>query len=118
MTEDLLDHWLRIIKPLFPANAWFVGRLSKGDHVIEIDWRLGDDPHQPSKRSRKIEIIIREETVDGYLDLKKTDRELSDLKMKEWISEQYKNFDPDHEAQSSRSISTEKWRISKDILSP
>jgi hypothetical protein len=116
MTEDLLDYWLRIIRPLFPTNAWIASRLSEGDHVIEIDWRLENDPHQPSKRSRKIQITIQEEAIDDYLDKNKGERELSDIKMKKWISERYNQFDPDHDAHTSRSVSTDKWRISRDVL--
>jgi hypothetical protein len=117
MTEDLLDYWLRIIRPLFPTNAWIASRLSEGDHVIEIDWRLENDPHQPSKRSRKIQITIQEEAIDDYLDKNKGERELSDIKMKKCISERYNQFDPDHDAHTSRSVSTDKWRISRDVLS-
>jgi len=118
MTEDLLDYWLRIITPLFPTNAWIVSRLSDGDHLIQIDWRLGNDPHQPNKRSRKIEITIQEEAIDDYLDKNKADRELSDITMKKWISERYNHFDPDHDAHVSKSVSLDKWRISRDVLSP
>jgi len=118
MTEDLLDYWLRIIRPLFPTNAWIASHLSEGDHVIDIDWRLENDPHQPSKRSRKIQIIIQEEAVDDYLDKNKAERELSDIKMKKWILERYNQFNPDHDARISRSVSTDKWRVSRDVLSP
>lgn len=117
MTEDLLDYWLRIIRPLFPTNAWIASRLSEGDHVIEIDWRLENDPHQPSKRSRKIQIVIQEDAIDDYLDKNKAERELSDIKMKKWISERYNDFNPDHDAHTSRSVSMDKWRISRNELS-
>jgi hypothetical protein len=116
MTEDLLDNWLRIITPLFPMNAWIVSRFSDSGHFIQIDWRLENDPHQPDKRSRKIQIIILEEAIDNYLDKNKAERQLSDIKMKKWISERYNNFNPDHDAHTSRSISTDKWRISRDVL--
>ena len=118
MTEDLLDYWLRIIRPLFPTNAWIASSLSEGDHLIQIDWRLENDPHQPGKRSRKIQIIIKEEAIDDYLDNNKAERELSDIKMIKWISDQYNHFSPGHDANSSRTISTDKWRISRDVLSP
>jgi hypothetical protein len=117
MTEDLLDYWIRIITPFFPRNAWVASRHSEGDHVIAIDWRLENDPHQPNKRSRKIQIIIQEETIDDYLDKNKAERELSDIKIKQWISERYNHFNPDHDARTSRSVSTDKWRISRDVLS-
>jgi hypothetical protein len=117
MTEDLLDYWLRIIKPLFPANAWVASSLSSGGHLIHIDWKLKNDPHQRNKRSRKIEIIIKEEVIDDYLTKNKDERELSDIKMKKWISERYNNFSLDQDANTSNSASPDKWRISKDVLS-
>jgi len=116
MNEDLLDYWLRIITPLFPSNAWITARLSDGDHVILIDWRLENDPRQPNKRSRRIQIIIQEKAIDDYLDKNKAGRESSDIHMKKWISERYDQFDPDHDACSSRSVSTDTWRISVDVL--
>ena len=117
MTEDLLDYWLRIIKPLFPTNAWVASHLSGGDHLIQIDWRLENDPSQPNKRSRKIEIIIKEEAIDDYLNKNKNERALSDIKMKQWISEQYNHFNLDHDAHTSNPVSPDKWRISKGVLS-
>jgi hypothetical protein len=118
MTEDLLDHWLRIIKPLLPTNAWVAPRLSGGDYIVTIDWKLENNPLQPNKRSRKIELIIKEEVIDDYLDKSKDGRALSDIKMKQWISERYHHFTFDHDVTASNnSISPDKWRISKDALS-
>lgn len=117
MTEDLLDYWLRIITPLFPANAWIVSRLSHGNYEIQIDWRLENKQHHPHKRSRKILIVIREDAIDDYLNKNKAERELSDIKMGKWISERYTHFDADHDAKSSKYVSADKWSISKDVLS-
>jgi len=117
MTEDLLDHWIRIIKPLSPTNAWIASHLSGGDYLIQIDWKLDNDPHQPNKRSRKIEIIIKEKAIDDYLNKNTAERTLSDIKMKQWISERYNHFNLDHDANTSNSVSPDKWRISSDVLS-
>ncbi len=117
MNEDLLDYWIRIIKPLLPANAWVASRLSGGDYIILIDWKLVSDPCQPGKRSRKIEIMIKEDVIDDYLDKNKDERTLSDLKMKQWISEQYQHFTAYQDANPVYLISPEKWRVSKDVLS-
>ena len=118
MTEDLLDYWLRMIKPFFPPNAWVASRLVGGDHLLQIDWNLETDLHKQNRRSRKIEIIIKEEVIDNYLDMNKNERALQDGKMKEWISARYRDFYLDEEAQTSHSTSPVKWRISKDVLSP
>jgi len=117
MNEDLLDYWLRIIKPFLPTNTWVASRLSGGDYIIEIDWKLANDPHQQNKRSRKIEITIKEEVIDDYLNKNEDGRALSDIKMKQWISEQYNHFTFDSDSNTSRSTHPDKWRISKDVLS-
>ncbi len=116
MTEDLLDYWLRLITPIFPTNAWIVSNVSGGNHSIQIDWKLENDPHQPNKRSRKIQITISEKAIDHYLDMNKTDRELSDTNLKKTILERYSHFNPDHDAQTSKSVATERWSISRDML--
>jgi len=116
MTEDLLDYWLRIIKPLLPTNAWVASRLSHGDYLIQIDWKIENDIHQSNKRSRKIEIIIKEAAIDDYLNKNKNERELSDIKMRQWISERYSNFNLDCDDNDSHYVSPDKWRISKDVL--
>jgi hypothetical protein len=117
MTEDLLDYWLRIITPLFPANAWISSRLSGSDYLIQIDWKLENDPHRQNKRSKKIEIIIKEEAIEDYLNKNKDERALSNIKMKQWIWERYNNFNIDQDAHISNSASPDKWRISRDVLS-
>ncbi len=116
MTEDLLDYWQRMIKPLFPANAWVASRLTGGDHLMQIDWNLENDQHKQSRRSRKIEIIIKEEVIDEYLDRNKDERALYDNKIKACISERYHDFCLDQEAHASNSGSPVKWRISKEML--
>lgn len=117
MTEDLLDYWLRMIKPLFPANAWFASSLSGGGHCIQIDWKLENDPHRQNMRSRKIEIIIKEEAIDDYLDQNMAGRALSDIKMKQWIAERYNHFILDQDTPASHSASPDRWRISRGMLS-
>ena len=116
MPEDLLDYWLRIITPIFPANVWIDSRFSNGGHFIQIDWRLENDQYETATRSRKIEITIPEETIDAYLDKNKAERELSDVRMKQWISEQYNLFKPDHDSGTSRFMSADKWIISIEVL--
>ena len=116
MTEDLLDYWLRLIRPIFPENAWIVSNLSEGNHLIQIDWNIEHVPHRANKRSRKIQITIPEKAIDHYLDKSKADRELSDTNLKNNISDRYRHFNPDHDAQTARSVATERWLISRDVL--
>jgi len=116
MTEDLLDYWVRMIKPFFPANAWIVARYAGDDHIIEIDWKLDDDQGRPNRRSRKIQITISEEAIDDYLDKDKKERELFEISLKKLIHERYSHFNAEQASQGSPSASTDKLRIAGDTL--
>jgi hypothetical protein len=116
MAEDLLDYWVRLIKTIFPANAWITSRFLNNDHLIQIDWKLDSDPKDPDKRSKKIEIIIKERVIENYLNKNKKERELSDILLKEFVCGRYNHFVSDNDIQTSQYASTEKWLISKDVL--
>jgi hypothetical protein len=116
MNEDLLDYLVRIITPLFPANSWIVASLSGGNHLIQIDWNLSNDLRQSNKRSRKIQIIISEEAVEGYLNHEKQDRALYDNRLKKLICERFGRFNPDHDASTNKYAPMERWLISKEAL--
>jgi hypothetical protein len=116
MTEDLLDYWVRLIKPLFPINAWIVSRLSDDDYLIQIDWNLENEPRRPNKRSKKIQITISADAIENYLDKNKKDREVSDGTLKKLILERYNHVSPDRNTHATQAASTEKWLISRDVL--
>jgi len=116
MAEDLMDYWVRLIKPIFPTNAWIVSHFSDNDHIIQIDWNIDNDTKRSNKRSKKIQIIIKEDAIDQYLDKNKHDRELYGDTLKQFIGERYNHFNPDNDALTNRSVRTERWLVSKDIL--
>jgi hypothetical protein len=116
MTEDLMDYWVRLIKPIFPTNAWIVSQFSDNDHIIQIDWNIENDTKRSNKRSKKIQIVIKEDAIDQYLDKNKQDREIYGDALKQFIGERYNHFNPDNDAITNRSTRTEKWLVSKAIL--
>jgi hypothetical protein len=116
MAEDLMDYWVRLIKPIFPTNAWIVSQFSDNDHIIQIDWNIDNNTKRSNKRSKKIQIIIKEDAIDQYLDKNKQDRELYGDTLKQFIGERYNHFNPDNDALTNRSVRTERWLVSKDIL--
>ena len=116
MAEDLLDYWVRLIKTIFPANAWITSRFFNNDHLIQIDWKLKNDPKNPNKRSSKIEIIIKEGAIEGYLEKSKKDRELSDIMLKEFICERFNHFSSNNDIYAVQFVPKEKWLISTDVL--
>lgn len=116
MAEDLLDYWVRLIKTIFPANAWITSRFFNNDHLIQVDWKIDNDPNNPNKRSRKIEIVIKERTIENYLDKNKEDRELSDILLKKFIGERYSHLRSDNDLYPTPYAPKETWLISKDVL--
>ena len=116
MAEDLLDYWVRLIRTIFPANARINSRVSNNDHLIDIDWKLQNDSEYPAKTSKKIEMVIKERTIDDYLDKNKIDRELSDILLKNFIRERYNHFIFDYDVHSNQYASKVKWLISMDVL--
>ena len=116
MTEDLLDYWVRLIKPLFPANAWIVTRSSGDDHIIEIDWKLDDDPGQPNRRSRKIQITISDGAIEDYLDKNKKEREIFEIGLKKLIHERYNHPAPDEQVPRGNSSQADKLLIARNTL--
>lgn len=116
MNEDLLDYFVRMMRPLFPMNACIVSSISGGDYIIQIDWKLEDNLHDSNKRSRKVNIKIPENTIDDYLDHKKEQGELYDSRLKAIIYRWYNDFNPHHDAGSTRFIPIENWCISRGLL--
>ena len=116
MTEDLLDYWVKLITPIFPENAWIVSSYSAENHIIQIDWKLRNDPKQPSKRSKKIQITIKEDAIEDYLNKNKPEREQYGIRLKQLIGEWYNRFNPDNDSLTPRAVPTEKWLISRDVL--
>lgn len=116
MAEDLLDYWVRLIKAIFPANARIKSRFSNDDNLIQIDWKLQNDGESPPKGLKKIEIIIRERTIEDYLAKDRRGRESSDIILKEFIRERYDHFIFDTDMHTNQYASTAKWLISTDVL--
>jgi len=116
MAEDLLDYWVRLIKTIFPKNAWITSRFFNNDHLIKIDWKLENDPKSPNKRSKRIELKIKEDAIEDYLDKNKTDRELFDIMLKEFICARYNHSSFGNDVHTNQYAATEKWVISKDVF--
>lgn len=116
MTEDLLDYWVRLIKPFFPANAWIVARYAVDDHVIEIDWKLDSDPARPNRRSRKIQITISDGAIEDYLDRDRKDRDVFETRLKKLIHERFSHIDASMPAERNSSASADKLLIARETL--
>ena len=95
MTTPLIDHWKKLVKPLFPKQA-FVRGLGKKDLIIAIDWLMDCPEDPPSKRSRLIKIMIKEEIMKRYNELSAAQQKKVDEKIMEVIKENLETFNPSH----------------------
>lgn len=116
MNEDLLDYFVRMIRPLFPMNAFIVSGTSGDNYIIQIDWKLGSNLHQQNKHSRKIKIKISGNAVEEYIDHKDERGEVYDTRIKHLIQQWYNIFNPHHDACATRCTPTENCLISRDLL--
>ena len=116
MAEDLLDYWVSLLKNIFPANAWINSLFSNNDYLMQIDWKLQNDSKNPTKRSKRIVIIIKELAINDYLDKNEKDREASDIMLQTFICERYNQFISDNDIDTHQPASAEKWFISKDVM--
>lgn len=95
MSSQLLEHWKKVIKPLFPRQA-FVRGLEKEDWIIAIDWLMICPEDPPSKRSRLIKIIIKRDVVDRYTKMAVAQQQKVDDQFLELIKERLKSYEPMH----------------------
>ena len=112
MAGDLLDYWVKLIETIFPANAWIASRFYNDDYSIQVDWKLENDSKHPNRRSRKIEIIIKEGFIEDYLDENKNDRESSDAMLKNFVRERFNHFNLD-DASPIAHGPMERWLIAR-----
>ena len=90
MANQFIDQWIELIRPIFPSEARI--EVDEGnDIVLRIDWKLGNDPERPNKRSRLIRIVISRESIEDCRDFN-----TAGLKFKKIIEEKFDGFDPDH----------------------
>lgn len=95
MSTPILEHWKKLIKPLFPRQA-FIRGLSKSDFILAIDWLMDCPEDPPSKRSRLIKIIIHRDAADKYAKQSANDQKKLDDKFVALVKENLKSYEPHH----------------------
>lgn len=110
MKEQLEIQLMNIIRPLFPNEAEFHHRPLSDGLVFSIAWKLKNDPTRPNKRSRRIILIVSEETLEDYND---GNRDAIEKWITNFITENLRLFDPNHDTTYGQPEPEEQW-----ILSP
>jgi hypothetical protein len=95
--KKIKEHWISLIKTRTPQNAsFFLHELQ--DFCLDIDWKLGTDKSRPNKRSKKIRLIIPEETIEDYFNIVNDDHKTTfDQKLISFITATIDTFDPEHD---------------------
>jgi len=106
MPKAFVNEWVKLIRPLFPKNAR-IEIDAEDDVILRIDWKLGNDPARPHKRSRLIRVIIPGEAIDDCRDF-----EEAGSRVKRIFQDKLSDFHPDHNAPKCGSPPKEEWIIS------
>ena len=105
VTKSFLNEWVRLIRPLFPKGARI--EMDPGsDVVLRIDWKLGNDPARPHKRSRLIRVVISEDAITDC-----SDHKTAGAKFMKIIQDKLSVFDPDHKTPRCGTRPIEEWVV-------
>lgn len=116
MADDLEKHLLAIVEREFPRHAEFRVRRESGDICIYADWKLGNDPERPNKRSKKIKICVSQAAVEDYADGSDQNRKSADEKLRRVVAAQFKEFNPEHDVPAHGLVPIEQWTITTEML--
>lgn len=94
--KEIKEHWVDIIKDNFPKDSYqFLHQIDA--FCLDINWKLKSDPSRPNKRSKKLRLIISEETLEDYRDANDEVVNNYDQKLNKFIGDTMANFSPDHD---------------------
>jgi hypothetical protein len=116
MADDVGKHFLAIVEDEFPKHGEFRVRRESGDVYIYVDWKLGNDPERPNKRSKKIKICISQEAVEDYMGGDDNDRKIADEKLRRIVAIKFKAFNPEHDVPAHAPVPIEQWTITTEML--
>ena len=116
MVDDLEKHFFAIVGRELPKHAEVHVRRESDDICIYADWKLGNDPKRPNKRSKKIKICISRAAVDDYTDGSEQNRKSADEKLRRIVAARIKAFNPDHNVPAHVPVPIEQWTITTEML--
>ena len=114
MADDLEKHFLAIIQREFPKNAELHAGRESGNICIYADWKLGNDPARPNKRSEKI--CIDQAALEDYTDGGDGNRKSADQRLQKLVAAQLQVFNPDHDVPAHVPVPIEQWTITTQML--
>ena len=116
MNEKLRNHWNNLLQPLFPEDSEFSPCIYSDRYEATISWKITTDPQRPNKRSKTIRIVVPEETIDDYENKSVVASKSDDEKLKRFILDSFKMFEPDHDTSKEMPRPEVKWIAGSGIL--
>ena len=104
--KEIKDHWIEIIKDYLPKECDPFLHPNR-DFCLDVDWKLKNNQNRPNKRSKKLRIIISEETVEDYRDAHDGPRKNYDRKLRKFVDKTMAHFKPDHDTPYGRTTPVE-----------
>jgi len=117
MDEEIYTEWMGLIKPIFPDQSEVRSFKRSDDLVISVNWKLDNDISRPNKRSRRIEIVVSEEALEDYREKSIKKRFTDNEKLKSFVQQQYRQFNPEPGTSRYELTPVEKWVVTLDVLS-
>jgi len=104
--KAIKEHWIDIIKDYFPQEGELFLHPIR-DFCLDVNWKLKNDPNRPNKRSKKLRLIISEETIEDYRDANDGPKNNYDQKLKIFVDEIMAHFEPEHDTPYGRTTPIE-----------
>ena len=105
---DYLDHFLKILSPIFPPNSE-IEPLGELNETIQISWPT-PEPERPHKRSRPLHIVFSPDLLSDYDGLGPISRKRFDTRLINYIQHKLEKFNPIHDTYYS-TPNPEKWVV-------
>jgi len=116
MNDDLRNHWEGLLKPIFPDGAEINCDRRSSDFRVRVSWRLETDPERTKKRSKTILVIVPDQVADDYSNKNDEQRNSDDMKLKEFVSSNLSDHNPDHDCSIQQSPPVVEWVAGSNVL--
>jgi hypothetical protein len=113
--KDYSPHFRKLVQAEIPDDSRILMPHGQRDMIILTTWKL-QDPLRPSKRSRMIRILIIQEALEDYARGNDGHRLASDDRFTNWLKEQLKGFNPNHDSPLGVEPAPVTWNLSTMIL--
>ncbi len=98
MWDDLATRFVGVVTPLFPKGATIRRQPCTDGLCFSVSWKLRNDPSRPNKWSKRIMLVVLEETIEDYVDGDRTAQLATERRMADLVAAKLAGFDPNHDA--------------------